>query len=137
MYTWWTSLTINTFCRRRCAWGGDGFLRPHRPEIHVETLTLGILTLGIILLFADNLEAMERGARAMTLAIEPVAAVTAAATHRKRSFVEQCLDAMSSSAKEDEIAAPSTPIKDTSARYGRKIQYSEKKNRLIFYLTFT
>jgi hypothetical protein len=134
MYTWWTSLTINTFCRRRCAWGG-GVLRPQRPEIHVETLTLGILTLGIILLVADNLEAMERGARATTLAVVPE--VVAATTNRKRSFAEQCLDAMSSSAKEDAIAAPSTPIKDTTARYGRKIQYSEKKNRLIFYLTFT
>jgi hypothetical protein len=84
---------------------------------------------------------MERGARAMTLTVEPPAATAAVpaatATHRKRSFVEQCLDAMSSSAKEDAIAAPSTPIKDTTARYGRKIQYSEKKNRLIFYLTFT
>jgi hypothetical protein len=79
---------------------------------------------------------MERGARAMTLAVEPVAA-TATTTHRKRSFVEQCLDAMSSSAKEDAIAAPSTPIKDATARYGRKIQFSEKKNHLIFYLTFT
>ncbi len=58
---------------------------------------------------------MERGARAMTLAVVPVAAVSAA-THRKRSFVEQCLDAMSSSAKEDAIAAPSTPIKETTAR---------------------
>ncbi len=92
----------------------------------------------MILLVADNLEAMERGARAMTLADEPaVAATAAAANHRKRSFVEQCLDAMSSSAKEDAIAAPSTPIKEPTARYGRKIQYSEKKNRLIFYLTFT
>jgi hypothetical protein len=81
---------------------------------------------------ADNLEAMERGARAMTLAVVP-----ATATHRKRSFVEQCLDAMSSSAKEDAIAAHSTPNKDTTSRYGRKIQYSVKKNRLIFYLTFT
>ncbi len=86
------------------------------------------------LLVADNLEAMERGARAtMTLAVVPVAT----ATHRKRSFVEQCLDAMSSSAKEDAILAPSTPIKDTTARYGRKIQYIEKKTRLNFYLTFT
>ncbi len=90
----------------------------------------------MILLVADNLETIERAARAMTLAVVPAAA-TAAATQRKRSFVEQCLDAMSSSAKEDAIAAPNTPIKDTTARYGRKIQYSEKKNRLTFYLTFT
>jgi hypothetical protein len=97
----------------------------------------------LISLVADNLEAMERDARATTLAVVPAAAAkataavsAAAATHRKRSFVEQCLDAMSSSVKEDAIAAPSTPIKDTTARW-QENTVQRRKNRLTFYLTFT